>query len=316
LSRHPDIIVVTLNPAIDRTVEVDQMRLGGVVRCRLTLVEPAGKGINVALDLAALGCRAVAIGFVGRQEAAMFRRAFAGTPVQTDFTLVEGSTRVSLTILDRGASQETHLAEQGFEVSRQAARRLIAKTRALARPGAWVCFNGRPAPGFGLEAYAELLATAKAAGARLLVDTSGDYLPAALEAKPDFVKPNEEELAELAGRPLPTPRAVVRAARQVAQKAAHVVVSLGGRGALAVTPQGAWRAKERVRARVVHTVGCGDALATGYLAGLASGLPAPEALRLGVACGGACARTPRAALRSMAEVEAVRPNVDVTPFAL
>jgi len=132
-----------------------------------------------------------------------------------------------------------------------------------------------------------------------------------VQAGPDSVKPNDEELAELLGRPLRTTRAVVAAARDLARGIGYVVVSLGGRGAVCATRRGVWHARERGRVPVVHTVGCGDTLGAGFVAGLAEGRSAPEALRLAVACGGACVRSPRASLRSRDELDAVLPRVEV-----
>jgi len=242
----------------------------------------------------------------------MFKRCFKGTNVRPDLVVVRGVTRHSVTVLDLARDQETHLTEQGFEVNARNIRSLREKAVALARPGAWVLLNGRPAPGFSVEAYHDLLTALKATGARLAVDTSGECLRAAVEAGPDFIKPNDEELSELVGRPLRSLPAVIEAARELARTVRYVVVSLGSRGAVCVTRRGAWQARERGRARVVHTVGCGDALAAGFAAGLAEGARAPAALRLAVACGGACVRSPRAALRSRDEVEPLLSRVKVT----
>ena len=302
---------ITLNPAIDRTIEVDDLRLGEVVRGRLLFLEPAGKGVNAAHTLSALGCAVAATGFVGRNDAQMFKRGFAGTRVTCDFVKVDGITRESLTILDRARDQETHLTEQGFEVTRRNAKSLIAKTAALATPETWVGACGRPAPGFTVDDYAALLAAAKAGGARLLADTSGDFLPVAVEHEPDIVKPNDEELAELVGKPLRTQAAVLKAARELANRVRYVVVSLGGKGALCVTRRGVWHARERGRVPVVHTVGCGDTLAMGFMAGISQSPSPARALKLAVAAGGACARSPRASLRARNEVDCVLPGVDV-----
>ena len=304
-------VSVTLNPAIDRTMEVDDLRPGEVVRGRLLLHEAAGKGVNVAHDLAALGRHVRVTGFVGRGEAAFFRRALSAAGALMDFVMVNGLTRESLTVLDRKRGQETHLTEQGFEVTRGNAAALIRKTVRCLDEKTWAVAAGRPAPGFGPDDYERLLRAVKGTGARLAADTSGPCLPVAVEAGADFIKPNEDELSELVGRPLRTRAAVLRAARSLTSKARYVLVSLGAKGAVCVTRRGAWRAWERVRVRVAHTVGCGDAVTAGFAAGLSEGRGAPDALRLAVACGGACARSMRAALRSRGEVEAVWPGVRV-----
>jgi len=312
MATRPRFVSVALNPAVDRTVEVEELRLGEVVRGRLVSHEAAGKGVNVARTLAALGHEVTCTGFIGRTEAAWFSRSLGESGAAAALVRVAGVTRENLTYLETSSRRETHIVEAGFDVKAPDIRRLRARLATLATPGTWTVVTGRPAPGFAAEDLRDLVAALRERGARVAVDSSGDFLRAAVKAGPDCIKPNVEELAELVGEELRGAVEVVRAAGRLANQIGHVVVSLGPDGAWCVTTEGAWHAVERPRAPAVSTVGCGDALLAGFAAGLAEGGGPAEALRLAVACGGACARSTRAALVSRAEAEAVRPRVQVT----
>jgi len=309
--RRGNFIAVILNPAVDRTIEVERLRPGAVIRGRLVHLEPAGKGVNVAHSLAALGHAVVCTGFVGRGETAMFERSLLGAGAKPSLVQVSGVTRESITYIETSAGRETHIVDQGFEVSNRDVRRLRRRLLGLAQPDAWLVLNGRPAQGLTVQDYHSLLGDVRRTGAHVAVDTSGEFLRAAVLAGPELIKPNDEELSELAGARLRRLTDLLNAARELACSIPYVVVSLGPRGALCATQRRAWYAKELRRVPIVHTVGCGDALVAGFVAGLAEGLTAPEALRLAVACGGACARSPRAALRSRREADSVLPNVRV-----
>ena len=278
-------ISVTLNPAIDRTVALEELRLGEVVRGRLTYLEPAGKGVNVARTLAALGHDVTCTGFIGRGEAAWFARSLAEAGAGSALVHVAGVTRENLTYLER-SGRETHIVEAGFEVRPSDVRRLRTRLAALLRPGDWVLLTGRPAPGFLPSDFRALVADLRERGAQVAVDSSGEFLQAAVEEAPEVIKPNREEPLSSSVRSCGARSDVVRAARGLAEKIRYVVVSLGAEGALGVTSEGAWHAQERPRVPAVSTVGGGDALLAGFTAGLAEGKGPVEALRLAVACGG------------------------------
>ena len=142
-------------------------------------------------------------------------------------------------------------------------------------------------------------------------------LRAAVKARPWIVKPNLDELSELAGRRLSRLGDVLHAAEPLTEWCEHVLVSLGRNGALLVSRQGAhpggqaWHARESRRVSAVHTVGCGDALLAGFLSACACGKTLPEATRFAVACGSACVRSYRACLLSEAEALRFLPGVRV-----
>ncbi len=309
---HSDrFIVVGLHPAIDRTLEIGRFTAGGMIRGRVLMVEAAGKGANLVHSLSNFGHSLVATGFLGRQDEALFLASFRKDRVKAEFVAVESSTRENITIIERDFRRDTHLVAGKLRVSRadvDGLRKIIAREVAGAE---WAVFSGSRPEGLSLSDYISLLTLCRERGARLCVDAGGPMLRAALKARPWIVKPNLDELSEWAGRRVSRISEVLQAAAPLTKRCEHVLVSLGRNGALLVSRQGAWRARDSRRVSAVHTVGCGDALLAGFLSACARGKALPEAARFAVACGSACARSYRACLLSENEAKRFLPGVRV-----
>ena len=159
--------------------------------------------------------------------------------------------------------------------------------------------------------YLQMLRICRRSKARLCVDTSGPMLKAALSLGLWAIKPNRSELEELTGRTLRSTQRVEAAAVGLLEQCRYVLVSLGAGGALLVSRDGSWHAREKRPASVCHTVGCGDALFCGFLTAKAAGKPDKNATRFAVACGSACVRTPYAAIQSQAQVKKLLTRIHV-----
>jgi 1-phosphofructokinase family hexose kinase len=304
-------LVVGLHPAIDRTLEIARFTAGGMIRGRVLMVEAAGKGANLVHSLSNFGHRLVATGFVGRRDEAFFLSSFREDRVQAEFVAVESPTRENITIIERDFRRDTHLVAGKLRVGRADVNRLRKIVAGEVAQVRWAVFSGSRPEGLRLSDYARLLTLCRKSGAKLCVDASGPMLRLALKARPWIVKPNLDELSELVGRRLSRVNEVLQAAMMLTEWCEHVLVSLGRNGALLVSRQGAWRARESRRVLAAHTVGCGDALLAGFLSACACGKPLPEATRFAVACGSACVRSYRACLLSEAEAERFLPAVHV-----
>ena len=304
-------IIVGLHPAIDRTLEIARFTAGGMIRGRVLMVEAAGKGANLVHSLSNFGHALVATGFLGRKDEAFFLSSFREDRVKAEFVAVEGPTRESITIIERDFCRDTHLVAGKLRIGRADVIRLRKIIAGEVAEGRWAVFSGSRPEGLRLSDYARLLTLCRESGAKLCVDASGPMLRVALKARPWIVKPNLDELSELVGRRLSRVSEVMQAAASLTKWCEHVLVSLGRNGALLVTRQGAWRARESRRVSAVHTVGCGDALLAGFLSACARGKTLPEATRFAVACGSACVRSYRACLLSEAEALKFLPGVHV-----
>lgn len=258
------IVTLTLNPSLDRTVEVDSLTRGTLVRTSEPVLEPGGKGVVVARALSANGVSALGIVAVAGPEGAELSHLLELEGILCRFVPVSGRTRSNLTICEPDGTV-TKLNEPGSPLTESDVTAIATAIRTSVRDGDWLVFSGSTPPEFDASRVTTLLAEATAAGAFIAVDTSGDALEAALASGPRIVKPNRAELAELIGRPLDSVADVVRAAEEVrARGVEYVVVSLGAEGALLVGPGGMLMGESPV-AQIRSTVGAGDSFLAGFL---------------------------------------------------
>lgn len=280
------ILTLTLNPALDLSVSLGRLVPGEVNRTRETHLAAAGKGVNVARVLVELGHEVSVSGFLGADNDGPFLRAFEALAVEDAFIRVPGETRINAKIAEADG-RVTDINGPGAAIDDAAWQRLLAwlDTRAAdprRRPEAVVIAGSLP-PGISPTELAELVARLRAADLPVWVDTSGEALAAAIEARPSAVKPNEQELATWAGTPLTSADARLRAAlRLYAHGVEEALISAGPEGVLWVSRRGAWQALPP-RLDVASTVGAGDTLVAAMLHGVLSGHPPEQVLRLATA---------------------------------
>ncbi|MEU7583680.1 1-phosphofructokinase family hexose kinase [Streptomyces sp. NPDC041068] len=284
------ILTVTLNAALDLTYRVPALTPHASHRVTEVTERPGGKGLNVARVLAALGHDVTVTGFAGGDTGRTLRERLALEPRVTDaLAPVAGPTRRTLAVVDDATGDTTQLNEPGPAVSPEEwAAFLDSYEELVRREGmAAVALCGSLPPGVPVGAYALLVRAARAAQVPVLLDTSGEPLRRGVAARPDIVKPNADELAELTGSHEPA-----QATRDARRRGAHTVVaSLGADGLLALTPDGGWRARPPKRVRGNPT-GAGDSAVAGLLSALAEGLPWPDRLARAVALSAATVVAP------------------------
>ena len=303
-------VVAGLHPAIDRTIEVPALRRGGAIRGKLLLVQTGGKGTNVARSLAHLGNAVTIRGILAENDAPFFRSALRESPIRSRFVTIPGDTRQNITIVE-AHGVDTHVISGRMRVSRNEARRVRAAVADAAERGDWAIVTGSRPEGFTLADYEKTLRVLRRKGARPVVDADGKTLAAAMRNEPWLIKPNRAELERLLGRRHRSTKRLVGAARDLLDACAIVLLSLDAEGAALIARDGSWRSRDTAPVRVVHTVGCGDALLAGFLSAYAAGKSPAQALRFGVACGSACVRTRSNVVRSTAEVRRRLPGVVV-----
>jgi len=280
------IVTVTLNPAIDMTIGLERLERGRVNLGRSVTHQAGGKGVNVAGCLADWQVPVVAIGLLGEDNAELFEALFARKGVVDGFCRVPGSNRTNIKISDQADGQTTDINLPGIDATPADLQTLCKRIDGLTDM-AGVALCGSLPCGLPADTYTQLLARLNQRGVRTLLDTSGAPLTQALaaprDALPTAVKPNRHELELWAGAPLPTLDDVVEAARGIhARGVAQVIVSLGEDGALFVTAEGTWQAS-LPPVRAASTVGAGDAMVAGVLAGWHAGATTEDTVRLSVA---------------------------------
>jgi tagatose 6-phosphate kinase len=284
------ILTVTLNTALDITYRVRALRPRGSHRVTEVAERPGGKGLNVARVLAALGHEVTATGFAGGATGRSVREGLGRTPGVVDALVpVEGATRRTIAVVDRTTGDTTQFNEPGPVITPAEWAAFLRTYGDLVPSATAVALCGSLPPGVPVGAYAQLVRTARAAGVPVLLDTSGEPLRRGVAARPDVVKPNAEELAELTGSHEPS-----QATRDARRRGAHTVVaSLGAEGLLAVNAEGRWRAAPPRRFQGNPT-GAGDSAVAGLLSGLVERLSWPARLARAVALSAATVLAPTA----------------------
>jgi len=266
------VATLTLNPAIDVTIGLDRLETGEVNRAKTYRAEPGGKGVNVAATLAAGGVSAAATGILGRDNADIFSRFFAERKIENGFLLTEGATRSNIKLVS--AAETTDVNLPGLPATAELLNEL--RQMLAAAQSRLLILSGSVPPHCPDNFYADFLAfyAEKAAHmakpAKCIVDCSGAPLKALLAGRirPFAIKPNNDELAEWAGKPLNSREDILREARALHKTGiALVVISMGAEGALFVAGPHAYHAGIKL-AKVESTVGAGDAM----VAGIASAL--------------------------------------------
>lgn len=305
------ILTVTPNPSLDRTYEIPALDRGEVLRATVERMDPGGKGVNVSRAVAAAGHRTVAVLPLGGAPGALVARLLAEQGIDVAPVPIAGATRSNIALAEPDGTL-TKINAPGPELTPAESESLLSALGGHAVGGKddWIACCGSLPRGLEPRWYAELVARAHAAGARIALDTSGASLLAALKERPDVVKPNADELATAVGRPLATVGDALKAAEELrTYGAGSVLASLGADGQLLVSDAGAYFGSAAVAA-VRSNVGAGDASLAGFLAAGGTG---PHALASAVAHGAAAVQLPGSVMPSPADLDprAVTVSADI-----
>lgn len=306
------IYTVTLNPALDKTVEIPGMALDTVNRVTSMRTDPGGKGINVSKVIAKLGGESCAVGILGGESGRTLLAALEREGLRTHFRFVEGQTRTNLKIIDRALHTNTDINEPGLTVSPADLDALLRDLLGMVHEGDIVVLAGSLPQGAPQDTYRVWTAACREKGARVCLDADGVLLAEGLKAAPYLIKPNEDELSRLVGHRLTdTDELIAEGRRLLKGGVTRVVISLGERGALYLRGNEVLYA-EGLSVPVGSTVGAGDSVVAALAYAEAQGLSEEEAVRLSTAAGAAnvmCSGT-QAAEREA--VEALLPKVRFT----
>jgi 1-phosphofructokinase len=324
------VVTLTANPSLDRTLDLPgPLMAGGIIRLAGGSTEPGGKGVNVARAIAAAGGQVVSVLPASASDPIVTALRALGLELAT--VSVQSPVRTNYTLVDPEGTT-TKLNEPGAVLSDSTRTALTGVLHEHAADARWVVLSGSLPPSTPVDWYADLVRSLRDTGARVAVDTSEGPLLALMtagpEAAPHLLKPNAEELAQLAGVSeddvLRDPAATLAAVRSLHERGVReVLLTLGGDGALLScaddSPAGSavWTARPP-QITVRSTVGAGDSSLAGYLLADLAGAPPAERLRTAVAYGAASASLPGSAVPTPAQVDvaAVRVTVGTPGSAL
>ncbi|MEG5264685.1 1-phosphofructokinase [Pseudomonas sp. JDS28PS106] len=276
------ILTLTLNPALDLTVQLDRLETGEVNRSQAMLTHAAGKGINVAQVLADLGHDLTVSGFLGADNQQSFTRLFERRGFVDAFIRVPGETRSNIKLAEADG-RITDVNGPGPVVSEEAQQALFERIESIAAAFDLVVVAGSLPRGVAPEWLHKLLVKLKALGLKVALDTSGLALRAGLAAGPWLIKPNTDELAEALGASVSSLTAQAEAATRLrAEGIEHVVISQGADGVHWFSSGIALHGLPP-RVSVASTVGAGDSLLAGMIHGLLSGHELHQTLRTATA---------------------------------
>jgi 1-phosphofructokinase family hexose kinase len=310
------IITVTLNAALDKTLDVPNFTLGRRHRSVDQKTMPGGKGVNVARAIRSFGQPVIATGLAGGSTGNRIIEALNDEAILNSFVRIREESRTNTAVLDPTTGVHTEINERGPAVSPQELELFREKLLYLAQ-GASVCvFAGSTPRGVDPDIYANLIREVKKLGAKTMIDSDGEPLRLAVRAEPDLISPNELEAEELVGYEFNDDADRIQAVVEMSRLGAEEVIMTVPDGCFALVLESGGHALYRVRVEEQETrsvVGSGDAFLAGYLAARYSGRAPVDCLRFGVASGaesthhfGAGIIDPPRVERLLAEVEAER----------
>lgn len=303
------IYTLTLNPALDRSAVIPGFRKGEVNRIESLRLDVGGKGVNVSKCLLALGTKSTAAAFWGGGAGETGRAMLREMGLAQIGILLEEETRSNLKIFDPHTRETTDINEPGPEILETKRKELLDALDAALQTGDMLVLSGSLPRGLSTGFYRDLILRYKKRGVVCYLDADGEPFARALEAGPDFVKPNIDELRRYTNKPLLHEADILQAAKGLLQAGAgEALVSLGSRGALFLKDGFCCKA-EGLAVDVHSSVGAGDAMVAAMAHGAEAGLDDVERVRLAIAMSAASVACPGSRAPEAVEVEALRCRV-------
>ncbi|MFI3251382.1 MAG: 1-phosphofructokinase [Eubacteriales bacterium] len=252
------IITVTLNPAIDKTIDVGHMEVGGLNRIQSGVRDVGGKGINVSKTIKALGGNTIATGFVAGSTGEHISSTLKGLDIQTDFVWVDGETRTNTKVYSENYGI-TELNEQGAEITTEQLAALLQKLEGYAKPDTIFVLAGSAPAGVPKDIYNTICTMVREKGGRVILDADGELFEKSLPSVPHIMKPNREEVAQYMGISGEMTKEQLMNTTFLEKGSELVAISMGGDGALFLTSENKYFCKG-LKVSVKSTVGAGDAM--------------------------------------------------------
>ncbi|MFA4904634.1 MAG: 1-phosphofructokinase [Desulfobaccales bacterium] len=304
------IYSITLNPALDRTLWVERVKLDDTNRIAKEERYAGGKGVDVSRVLRMLDLPNKALGFVGGFTGEELEGRLLNEGIGCDFSRISGETRTNIIINDTSSGNQFTFSDRGPEIKPYELMQMIRKVESLEKPEI-VIISGSLPPGINHEIYRRIIEIVRNNGAKALLDTDGDTLKTGIQASPDIIKPNLHELSRLVDRELQELDEIIDAARSVHENGIDtVLVSMGAKGMLLIGENQACLAIPP-QVKVVNTIGAGDSAIAGFVYGIMGNHNLKEALTYAVAAGTATTLRPGTALCTKEDFLRLIPEVTV-----
>ena len=299
------IYTITFNPALDYISQVENFEIGKINRTKTEKILPGGKGLNVSTVLKNLGLGSTALGFIAGFTGEELKRKIEEHGIETDFVKVKnGITRINVKI---SSNEETALNGNGPEISEEELQQLLDKIDKIEK-GDIVILAGNVPKRIKNNIYEIICLKLEKNGVTFIVDSTRELLINVLKYKPFLIKPNKDELQETFNVKINTNEEIIEYAKKLQEMGAqNVLISLGGEGAILITKEGKEYYKQAPKGQVVNTVGAGDSMVAGFIAGYLESGDYEQALKMGIATGSASTFSMNLATKE--EVEILLKNI-------
>lgn len=302
------IYTITLNPALDRTIWLEDLKIDDTNRIIKEEKYAGGKGIDVSRVLSNFGVPNVALGFVGGFAGLEIEGLLINEGVNFDFIKISEETRTNLVINTNTYDKQIIISAKGPSIPPFELTKLIEKINNLDNPS-YVVISGSLPEGLKPAVYAKIIDTVKNLGAKVVLDTDGEALAFNINHKPDIIKPNRHELSRVVNRELKTLDDIIISAKEINRKGIKtILVSMGKDGILYVSENVIMHAIPP-EVKVVNTIGAGDSSVAGFLYGRYIGVSEEESLKYAVSAGTATTLKPGTALATLEDTINIKENV-------
>ena len=306
------VVTVTLNPALDKTIVIPHLEVGGLNRVEQVRLDPGGKGINVAKVLKKFSVNVIATGFIGGSEGEFIQKRLKDLGIKAGFVEIQGVARTNLKIIDSKTKVTTEINEPGFSVPAGNLAKFRHHLAALLQDASILVLSGSVPQGVPGGIYNDYIALAKEKNVQTILDADGASLKESIKARPFAVKPNIHELAGLVGRSLTTEKDIIAAGQELIQAGITVVViSRGSEGAIALAKEKAYRVAP-FSITPQSTVGAGDSMVAAITYAILENKPLAEVARWATVAGTVTASQPGTQVCSLSEVQSLLNEVQVT----
>lgn len=305
------IITVTLNPALDKTVEIEGFTIGNVNRIISTRVDAGGKGINVSKVIKELQHKSLALGFLGGSSGNQIKSYLDGLNIKNEFLSVKGETRTNLKIIDKLNNTHTDINEKGPSLEPQDITDIKEKIMEHCKCDSLVVLSGSVPSGVCSGIYGEMILDIKNKGGKVILDADGELLIQGIKAGPYMVKPNIDELEKAFDIKINNEEEVIQIAKRILEYGVkYVVISLGSEGSIFISHDKVAKVRG-VKVEVKSTVGAGDSMVAAMAVAVEAGYSFEESIKLACATSTANVMTEGTQTGRLIDIEKLKKQITI-----
>jgi len=305
------IITVTLNPALDKTIEIDEFKINSVNRIGSTRVDAGGKGINVSKVVKELKHKSMALGFLGGNSGNQIKNYLDGLNIDNSFLSVKGETRTNIKIFDKVNNTHTDINENGPSLGKEDITNIKEKIIEHCNEDSLVVLSGSVPSGVDISIYGEIIKSVKSKSGKVILDAEGELLMEGIKAGPYMVKPNVEELEKAFGVSINNESEVIEVAKKILEYGVkYVVISQGSEGSIFISSDKIAKVKG-LKVEVKSTVGAGDSMVAAMAVAVQENYSFEEAMKLACATSTANVMTEGTQTGRLVDIEKLKNDITI-----